>query len=248
VTAIDWIAPPPRLSLSGAAVHVWRAALNLREAQLAALETFLNAEEEARAARLRFDEKRRAFVAARGALRDILGRYLGLSPKEVRFSYTPQGKPELAPTQAKGLQFNLAHSGQLALVALTYARPVGVDVEQLHPLDDMDRLVERYFAPGEQTVFGRLRLEQKLPAFFAGWTRKEAYLKAHGAGLTWPLDQFEVTLAPGEPPAVTLDRLSPPGAPVWTLVEIEAGPGYAAALAVPGPIDGLTLWQWLPTG
>jgi 4'-phosphopantetheinyl transferase len=248
VIAIDWVRPPAHLALSGTAVHIWRAALNLAEAQVAALGLALCPDEHARAERLRFEDKRRAFVAARGILRAILGRYLNLSPQHVQFSYNAQGKPELAGSEAAGLQFNLAHSGDLALVALTQGRPVGVDLERQHPVEALDRLVAGYFAPGERAVWGQLPPEQRLSAFFTGWTRKEAYLKARGEGLTMPLDAFEVTLAPGAPPALLADRHSPPSAAPWVLLDVEAAPGYAAALAVAGPVGELATWQWPATG
>ena len=244
MTTIDWLPPPEQLSLSGAAIHLWRAALNLPETQVAALGATLNAEEQTRARRLRFDDKRRAFAVARGVLRCILGRYLALSPQQVQFSYNAEGKPELAASHGAGLQFNLAHSGDLALVALADGRPVGIDLEWQHPVEAVDRLVERYFAPGERAAFRQLPPEQRLPAFFAGWTRKEAYLKARGGGLTLPLDHFEVTLAPGEAPALLVDRHNPSGGAAWVLLNVAAGPGYTAALAVPGPVGEVSAWQF----
>ena len=246
--SFEWCVPPQRIALSGSGVHIWRAALNLAEAQVAALGATLAADEQARAARLRIQDKRRSFVAARGILRDILGRYLGLDPREVQFTYTAQGKPELMAAQAAGLHFNLAHSGDLALVALVRGRPLGIDLERKPPLESTDLLVERFFSPGERAAFGRLPPEHKPLAFLLGWTRKEAYLKARGEGLTLPLDQFEVTLSPGEPPALVADWHSPPSATPWVLLDIDAGPGYIAALAVPGPVGELTAWQWSASG
>ncbi len=245
---LEWAAPPQRLALSGSAVHVWRAALNLAEAQVAALGAALNADEQARAARLRLDDKRRAFVVARGILRDILGRYLGLHPRDIQFAYTAQGKPELAACQAAGPCFNLAHSGDLALVALANARPIGIDLERQRPVEAADLLVERFFSPGERAAYRRLPPEQKSPAFLLGWTRKEAYLKARGEGLALPLNQFEVTLSPGEPPALVADWHSPPSAAPWVLLDLDAGPGFTAALAVPGAVDELAAWEWPASG
>ena len=187
-------------------------------------------------------------MAARGILRNILGRYLGLAPQQVQFVYNAQGKPALAASQAAGLQFNLAHSGDWALVALASERAVGIDLERRHPVEAVDRLVEGYFAPGERTVFHQLPPEQRLTAFFAGWTRKEAYLKARGEGLTLPLDEFEVTLAPGVPPALLADRHGQPSLASWVLLDVEAVPGYAAALAMPGPVGELVTWQWQADG
>jgi 4'-phosphopantetheinyl transferase len=248
VTSIDWAAPPEHLTLTGSAVHVWRATLSLAEAQVAVLGFLLNAEEQARARRLRFEDKRRSFVAARAILRCILGRYLGLSPQQIQFSYSAQGKPELAPSQATGLRFNLAHSGDLAVVALAYARPIGIDVEHLRPVGAIDQMVDGYFAPAERAAFQRLPPEHRLSAFFAAWTRKEAYLKAQGDGLTLPLDQVVVTLSPDEPPALLADGQRSPDTTPWVLMDLEAAPGYRAALAVRGPVGELAAWQWPASG
>jgi len=248
VTSIDWVAPLEHLTLTGDAVHVWRATLSLAEAQVTALGSLLNAEEQARARRLRFEDKRRSFVAARGILRCILGRYLNLSPQQVEFSYSAQGKPELAPLHATELRFNLAHSGNLALVALACARPIGIDLEQLRPVEAMDQIVAGYFAPAEREAFQRLPPEHRLWAFFAAWTRKEAYLKARGEGLTLPLDQVVVTLSPDVAPRLLEGGQGPTGTAPWVLLDLEPAPGYRAALAVPGPVGELAAWQWPASG
>ena len=240
MSAFDWLAPPARLNLTGAAIHLWRAPLEVADASYAALAATLSADEHARAARLRVAPKRRTLVVGRAFLRDVLGRYLHLPPQALQFIYNRYGKPELCQAQATGLQFNVAHSGDLALLALAWGRPVGIDLERHHAVEAVDRLVERYFAPGERAAFGRVPPVQQLPAFFAVWTRKEAYLKAQGVGLTGALDQFEVSLMPGEPPVFCQ------GAPGWCLLDVEAGPGYSAALAVPGAIGELATWQWSP--
>ncbi len=248
MTSIDWGAPPGHLTLTGSAVHVWRAALSVAEKEVAALGSLLNADEQVRARRLRFEDKRRSFVAARGILRCILARYLSLSPQQIQFSYSAHGKPELAPSQATGLQFNLAHSGDLAVVALAHARPIGIDLEQLRPVETLDQMVDGYFAPAERAAFQRLPPERRLSAFFAAWTRKEAYLKARGEGLTLPLDQVVVTLSPDEAPAVLADRQRPQNTAPWVLLDLEPAPGYRAALAVPGPVGELAAWQWPASG
>lgn len=245
---LAWRVPPEDLTassaLSGAEIHLWRIGLKLPEARLAELYTTLSADEQDRAARYRFEHLRQAFVAAHGALRAILGRYLEVSPQSIQFQFNRHGKPALlAPGQA-WLCFNLAHSGDLALCAATAGHEIGVDVEQIRPVDDMDKLVERFFAPGERAAFKGLSPAQKLPAFFAGWTRKEAYIKAWGQGLSLPLDEFEVSLTPGAPAALLADRHSPAEAAQWSLCEVEAAPGYAAALAVHGALGRLSSWQW----
>ena len=247
MTSIDWAAPTEQLALTGSAVHVWRATLRLPEAQVARLACLLNAEEQARARRLRFEDKRQSFVAARGILRSILGRYLGISPQQIQFSYTAHGKPELAASHTTELQFNLAHSGDLALVALANGRPIGVDLESLRPIEAIDQIVAGYFSLAERAAFQQLPLEHRLTAFFAAWTRKEAYLKARGEGLTLPLDQAEVAFLPSEAPTLSADGQRPSGATSWVLLDLDTAPGYRAALAVLGPVGELAAWQW-PAG
>ena len=220
---------------------------------MAALYATLSPDEQDRAGRYRFEHLRHAFVAAHGALRAILGRYLEVSPQSIQFQYNLHGKPALAAPEQAWLRFNLAHSGDLALCAVTAAyesdaeetaREIGVDVEQIRAVEDVEKLVERFFAPGERATFESLLPAQKLPAFFAGWTRKEAYIKAWGQGLSLPLDEFEVSLAPGVPATLLADRHNPAEAGQWSLCEVEAAPGYAAALAVRGPLGPISAWQW----
>jgi 4'-phosphopantetheinyl transferase len=240
----DWLASPERPTFSGPPlggpeVHLWRTALSVPTARMAVLYATLSAEEQDRAGRFRLEHSRQAFVAAHGALRAILGRYLEASPQTIQFRCNSHGKPELAAPEQAWLRFSLAHSGNLALCAVTAGREVGVDVEKIRPVDDLDKLVARFFAPGERAAFESLPPAQRLPAFFAGWTRKEAYIKAWGLGLSLPLDEFEVSLSPGEAAALLADRHNPAGEAPWSLCEIDVGPDYAAALAAPGALARL---------
>ena len=180
---------------------------------------------------------------ARGLLREILGGYLALPPARLRFEQNAWGKPMLAEC-AVPLRFNVAHTADVALYAVAMDRPVGIDVEQIRPVEHLDRLVARYFSPAERAAFGGLRLSprQQLTAFFATWVRKEAYMKARGAGFALPLSAFDVTVAPDDPPQLLADRHHPDEWARWTLRDLPVASGYRASLAIRGDLSGVTFW------
>ena len=189
-------------------MHVWRAALDVPESQVRSLWDTLTADERQRAEHYVFEKDRTHFVVARGLLRVLLGRYLRQDPPHLRFTYGPHGKPALATDTGGGaLRFNVSHSHGLALYAITRGREVGVDVERIRPEVAQEKIAERFFSPREVTLLRALPAPLQATAFFACWTRKEAYIKATGEGLTLPLDQFDVSLLPGEPPR----SCAPPG-------------------------------------
>jgi 4'-phosphopantetheinyl transferase len=225
-------------------VHVWRAALDVPESQVRSLWDTLTADERQRAERFFFEKDRTHFVVARGLLRVLLGRYLRQDPPRLRFTYGPHGKPALA-TDPGGvaLRFNVSHSHGLALYAITRGREVGVDVERIRPDIAQEKIAERFFSPREVTVLRALPTPLQAPAFFACWTRKEAYIKAKGEGLTLPLDQFDVSLAPGEPAALLHTAWDPQEAAGWALHDLAPAPGYRAAVAVAGHAWRLACWD-----
>ena len=213
-------------------VRVWFARLDPPAPVLASLERGLSCDERARAAAFRFDRDRRRFVAARGFLRAVLGRCLGNRPGEVSFAYGPHGKPRLADPSAS-LRFNLSHSGERAACALCREEEIGVDVEAVRDLDDADAIAAHFFSAAEAAAIRRLpSAPERLEALFNCWTRKEAYLKALGDGLARPLDDFDVTLLPGEP--ARLSRVAGDAAEPsrWSLAELDPGPGYVGEVAV----------------
>lgn len=272
MSSAAWLPPPKNVALAADEVHVWRASLQVPEAVLARLYATLTGAEQNRASRYRFPPDRQRFVVARGWLRAILGAYLGIPGAHVRFAYNPHGKPELeaaensdcmsagrrvirsagrskaAPSPPRPalegkLQFNLTHSEDLALYAVSSGRRVGIDAEHIRPGFAAGTLAESFFAPREVTVLRSLPTRDQELAFFACWTRKEAYLKARGEGLVMPLDAFEVSLLPGDPPALLRVPGDPPEVRRWSLCELELGPEYAASLAVEGQQWRLCLWQ-----
>jgi len=225
-------------------VHVWCAALDVPESQVRSLWDTLTADERQRAERYIFEKDRTHFVVARGLLRVLLGRYLRQDPPHLRFTYGPHGKPALATDTGRAtLCFNVSHSHGLALYAVTRSREVGVDVERIRPEVAQEKIAERFFSPREVTVLRALPTPLQATAFFACWTRKEAYIKAKGEGLALPLDQFDVSLAPGEPAALLRTAWDPQEAACWTLQDLAPASGYRAAVAVAGHAWRLTCWD-----
>jgi 4'-phosphopantetheinyl transferase len=246
---LSWPLPSARLALAADEVHVWRASLQVPESRLAQFNDTLSPDEKRRAARYRFLRDRQRFIVARGWLRAILGMYLHLPAGDVRFCYNQHGKPELdiTPESAQdGPQFNLAHTEDLALCAVTRGRRVGIDVEYIRPGFANGTLAESFFTPRETALLRSLPKGEQKRAFFTCWTRKEAYLKARGEGLIMPLDAFEVSLLPQVAPALLQTPADPAEAARWSLFELEIGPGYAASLAVEG--QGYRLWLWQDSG
>jgi 4'-phosphopantetheinyl transferase len=240
----SWTVPPESLALKIDEVHIWRAPLDAGENALERYERFLSSDERERAERFIFQKHRRRFIVARAVLRLLLGRYLNQEPDRIRFVYGPEGKPALADTSEGCVQFNLSHSEALALYAFTRGREVGIDLEWMNPRVAFEELAERFFTSGEASTLRTLPDHAREPAFFACWTRKEAYMKAIGKGLSLPTQDFEVSLAPGEPAALISTRHDPDQLARWSLLELDAGPGFAAALAVEGRGWNVQCWQW----
>jgi 4'-phosphopantetheinyl transferase len=217
-------------------VHVWTASRDAPDDVVGAMRGLLEGDELRRADRFVSAVDRRQFAVGRGLLRTILGRYLDRDPASIRFVTNPHGKPELDPASGVDptLRFNLAHSGSLVLYALTRGRDLGVDVEKVRPDFGGEALAGRFFAPGEVAALKALPESDRTLAFFHGWTRKEAYIKAKGKGLALPLDEFEVTIGPARPAALLSTSPDPAEASRWSLVELPAEPGYVAAACVEG--------------
>ena len=193
-----------RLQLRSYEVHLWLARpLDCRAALLQNLEA-LSADEAERAQRFHFLQDRNRYIARRGILRQILSYYQNCPPSEVDFTYQAWGKPQLAHSTslAGDLRFNLSHSGDAALYAITSGRDIGVDIELIRPEVEWADIASSFFAWGEIAELRRLSSHSRTRGFFNCWTRKEAYLKARGDGLSIALDTFEVSLAPGDAPAL----------------------------------------------
>lgn len=244
-SSFAWQSPPDRLTLPADEVHVWQVGLDLEEASLGSLRGLLSPEEQVRADQFRFPIHRGRFIASRAQLRMLLGRYLEIEPAKLQFNYNAYGKPHLSTDSSENdLRFNVAHSEGLALFAVARQREVGVDLEWIRPKRADKQIAERFFSPGEAAALHALPKELQLEGFYNCWTRKEAFIKALGKGLAFPLDQFEVSLAPGEPAALLSAREEPETVLLWTLQDLAPILGYAAALAVEGRGWQLQCWQW----
>jgi 4'-phosphopantetheinyl transferase len=229
-------------------VHVWRVSLDIEPSLVERFRKVISIEERARADRFRFEIDRRRFTVARGCLRVLMGRYLKADPAKLSIVYGEYGKPTLQDSVpgTPDLRFNLAHSGGLALYAFTYLGEIGVDVELIRSEVIADDLARRFFSAAEVRCLRQLPKELLSRAFFNGWTRKEALIKAKGKGLSLPLDEFDVTLAPGEPPAVLRTGWDENEAKRWSLRELDAGPGHAAAIALESHNWQLRQWRFEP--
>jgi 4'-phosphopantetheinyl transferase len=240
-----WSAPPVGLRLPANDIHVWRASLEQPVTVIQNLQQTLTADEVTRANRLYFDIDRNRFIVAHGILRTILSRYLDIDPSQLRFSYNSYGKPalDLPPSEGK-LNLNISHSHNLALYAFTYSRQIGIDVEYIRSNIDYELLAKHFFSPYENAMLQALPVALQQKAFFNCWTRKEAYIKARGKGLSIPLHLFDVSLRPDEPAKLLTNREDPQEMARWSLQELAPGPGYAGALAVEGSNWSLSYWQW----
>jgi 4'-phosphopantetheinyl transferase len=233
----------PGIALAPDEVHVWRVALNPPPAACAALAQGLDAAEHARAERFYLEDGRRRFIVAHGVLRLLLAAYCGCDPRALRFAEGRWGKPRLYEPAAD-LCFNLSHSGELSLCAVTRNAEIGVDVEHRRAKLASDAIAARHFAPEELSVLRNLPPHLRTAAFFRCWTRKEAFIKARGEGLALPLDSFAVSLAPDAPAALLSIGGSAAAAAEWSLDEIAVPTGYTAAVAVKACGRRLVIRDW----
>ena len=232
-------------ALIGNAVHVWRVELDRPAAELSSLGALLDAEERTRAARFVFARDRARYTVAHAALRQVLGEYLDASPRALRFVEGPHGKPALAaPWSASGLRFNLSHSSGVALCAVTRHLELGVDVECIRPIGGLEALVGDICSPRERAVLARLAGPARLAAFFGAWTGKEAYVKAIGEGLSYPVQRVEVAPRTGSPARVDGGAAGAHRAADWTLLDVPLDEAHAGAVVAAGRDHTLTVWQW----
>jgi 4'-phosphopantetheinyl transferase len=240
-----WRSPPERLALDCDEVHAWRATLDQPPSQIQSLLLNLATDEQTRAERFHFARDRARFIVARGVLRAILGHYLNREPECLSFCYGSHGKPALAGQSDRGaIRFNVSHSHGVALYAFTRGREVGIDIERIRFDLAVAEIADRFFSRREIAILRTLPAALQHQAFFRCWTRKEAYIKARGEGLSLPLNQFDTLPVPAEPGAVFDAEQPPPETSRWSIQDLFPLPGYAAALAVEGHRWHLTGWQW----
>lgn len=240
-----WPSPPPGLKLSRAEIHVWSFPLHRPAPLVAALAELLAPDEHTRANRFRFDRDRRRFIVAHGTLRQILSRYAPAAPEQLQFRYNSHGKPQL--TEACGgdkVQFNLSHSHERGVCAVAHDQELGVDLEWIRSLEDLDQIARRFFSANEYKQIRAIEEKHRLEAFYNCWTRKEAYVKACGDGLARPLDRFDVALLPGEPARFLAIEQSALEAKQWFLQSLAPAPGYVGAVALRGGHWRVECWRW----
>ena len=243
-----WPEAPSRLRLRDQEVHIFCASLDVPSVQRTKLQEVLSEDERARASRFHFEKDQCRFATSRAILREILGHLLGLPARSLAFSSGPHGKPYLSgPLNASGLHFNVAHTGSLAVFAMSLRQEVGVDVEQFRHIGGADTFVERFFSQRERADWNCVPKELRMEAFFNYWTRKEACLKATGQGLSDCLRQIEVTLVPGSP-AQVLSETGPLGQNhCWWLQSLVPARGYIGAVAAPCATN-LCIHRWFWPG
>ena len=231
-------------------VHVWQVDLMAWEKEADSLLGLLDPEERERAGRFKFPGPRNQFLISRAVLRQALGGYLGIEAREVRFRTTANGKPEIAASEPCDLRFNLSHTEGVTVIAVARHRQVGVDVERIRADTNALELAERFFSQPEVKWLRSQPASEQIPAFFSCWTGKEAYIKAHGEGLSMSLSSFGVR--PVLPTANSRLQLEvyddPEEARHWSIWQLDLGTGFRAALAVEGESCRVHLGRWPSPG
>ena len=225
--------------------HVWQAALDQGAKVIANMAALLSQDEHQRAMRYYHHVDRDRFIVGRGILRKIISAYLALPPGQLRFTYNEYGKPAVSDDQnVCALNFNLSHSAGLILYAVTRGRTVGIDIEYIREDFATLEIAEHFFSKDEVAALKSLPTDQRTMGFFNCWSRKEAFIKAKGMGVSYPLDRFTVSLATGEPPALLKVDDDAREVARWKMYELNPGADYAAALIVAGPPITLKRRHW----
>jgi len=244
-TELLWRREVPQELIFSNEIHVWRVFLDLTTLQTKGLLEFLSDDEVLRSERFRFERDRNRFIVARAILRQLLGRYLGKKPHELRFEYTAYGKPVLASEAGYDtFSFNLSHSDAFALYAVTRARNIGIDVERVRNDVAFEQIARRFYSPGEISSLERMHKDKRPEGFFQYWTRKEAFIKALGEGVSFPMEQCDVSLMSGK----VFSPIIFPGEKIessfWCGQDLFPGVGYAAAIAVEEGDWSLSCWDY----
>jgi len=241
-TQQTWKAGPAQPAIWQNEVHVWRVRLDAPWSWT--FDEALSLDDRTRADRFKFKSDRRKFCVARASLRLILGRYLQTKPGGLQLETNEFGKPFLADQErSQGIRFNLSHSNELALIAITRDREVGIDVEFMRSEFVSDEVAAHFFSRVEVEQFRSVPAKMRTESFFNCWTRKEAYIKARGEGLSCPLDQFDVFVAPGTPAMLLESRVGVNETERWSFHDIKAGDRYSGSVAVENGFSRLVLWD-----
>ena len=233
-----WLNPPETLSLVKGEVHVWRTLLDMDDEIIGGLFSILSGSERQQAMRFHFNLLRTKHIAAHGLLRLILGMYLDIEPILLAFCTNQYGKPYLCSGHKdKAILFNVSHSGNMSVVALSSGFEVGIDIEHTNREINVAEIAGSFFSKKEIEKLASLTGALQKEAFFRCWTRKEAYLKGKGRGLSMDLDRFEVSLLPDESPSILADEDCPEDVHSWRLYDITPLPGYIGALSVEAEVE-----------
>jgi 4'-phosphopantetheinyl transferase len=231
----SWVSPPFPLRLNDNDVHIWRSKLEQPDLCVRKFASVLSEKERMRAAGFRFERHRKRFIVGRAVLRMILASYLNTEPCQLQFCYGPHGKPYLAKKSCKGtVQFNLTHSNELGLYAFTIKGRVGVDLEYIQQIPDVEKMDAKFFPKGED--LGILSNSQKLGVFFNRWTRTEAIAKAVGTGLAQSFEGCDASFM--------REELACPSR--WFITSFMPAPDYTASLVVEGSNCVLHYFEFKP--
>jgi 4'-phosphopantetheinyl transferase len=241
----NWRRPLNRIEFGKDEVHIWRASLTQYPATLSELSALLAPDERRRAEKYYRAVDRDRFIVARGVLRKLISIYLPISPGALQFIYNEYGRPSIADDQNdRNLNFNLSHSNDLVLYAFRLERGLGIDIEYIREDFATLEIAEHFFAKDEVAALRSLPVDQRVKGFFNCWSRKESYIKALGMGVSFPLDRFTVSLAPGDAPALLKVEDDAREPDRWMMYELLPGDGYAAAVILEKPQVILKQWHW----
>lgn len=236
--------------MTTADIKLWSIDISPAKHRSEELRSLLSDDELKRAEKFRFDKHRDRWIASRAMLRSILSVMTQQPPELVAFEYDEHAKPYLPrSSNHERIHFNLTHSSDLALLAVTSVGPVGIDVERIKPLSNIDAVVSRFFSPAERHAFFSVTSDvDQLKLFYTCWTRKEAYLKALGCGISKPTHTFDVTFMSSSEPEITAIDGDNNAARDWLLFDLKVTPGYVGALAIHSTEDIELVWRDAPPG
>ncbi len=241
---MTWRKPPEDLQLDTAYIDVWRSRIDLAKSDVAAYAGTLSRQERERAAKFTFPDKYEEYVVTRGLLRKALSHVLKRSPGTFQFDYTASRKPYLSCSAGDApVSFNVSHSHGQALVAISVDRNIGIDIEKIRAEVEYEKLARRFFSGAEFEALMRCPPEQRVVAFFATWTRKEAFVKAVGKGIAFGLSEFDVNVNPVEAPVMLATRWNPQHVSKWFMATVDTDENYQATLVADGGEFQMRLWQ-----
>ena len=242
---LQWRRTIPGKLIYSNEVHVWRVFVGLTTVQIENLQEILSSDELTRAGRFHFERDQKRFIAARGILRKILAHYLDKKPHDIRFDYSDNGKPVLASKSGcDTICFNLSHSGEFALYAVTPEQNIGIDIERIREDVDMDQISQRFFSPTDISSLNQIQKNNWPEIFFQYWTRKEAFLKAMGDGMSFPMEQCDVSLINGRVLSPIILPANNEKSSSWYVKDLFPCPGYAAAIAVEDGDSDISYWHY----